>query len=272
MRRGLQSLAVAIFLTAGLTCVSAEDLTREQAQFANDFALNNVWFVLYHELGHMLVDQLELPVLGREEDAADNIAAYALLARETEEADQALIDASYGWMLSDRKTDTFVMSDFYDEHSLDLQRAFSITCLMVGNDRKKFKQSANDMGMDQARQRSCANDYAQVEQSLVALLRPYLGEKERISVVYEDGGDDFSWAERILRRSKILEETAEDIDTSFALPKPITIRATTCGEANAFYDEDTDEVLVCYELVDDYFNMLANDMLSDDQDGKQDKG
>ena len=118
------------------------------------------------------------------------------------------------------------------------------------------------MGMDPGRQRRCADDYAQVEGSVIALLSPYLGKNAPINVVYDDGGDDFGWAERILRRSGILEKTAEDIGDSFALPKPITVHATLCNEANAFYDGTKDEVLVCYELISDYFDLKANDLLA----------
>ncbi|MBU1174931.1 MAG: DUF4344 domain-containing metallopeptidase [Alphaproteobacteria bacterium] len=267
MRNQLAGLiALVAGLAAGPMDAIAQDLTREQVHAADEFAVNNTWFVLYHELGHMLVDQLGLPVLGREEDAVDNIATFALLALGSDTSDQALIDASHGWMLSDARYDSFYMSDFYDEHSLDLQRAFAITCLMVGNDRKKFRDAADHMEMDTGRQRSCADDYAQVETSLVALLSPYIGEGAPIEVVYEDGGADFGWAERILKRSKILEKTAEDIGSSFALPAPITIRATLCDEANAFYDSETREVLVCYELIGDYFDMLVADMRSEESD------
>ena len=255
-------LALTLALTPAGSSATAAELTREQVQTADAFALNNTWFVLYHELGHMLVDQLGLPVLGREEDAVDNIATYSLLAWGQDDADQALKDASYGWYLSDLRYDSFVTSDFYDEHSLDLQRAYAITCLMVGYDRKKFRDAADYMEMDIGRQKRCADDFAQVEQSLHSLLSPYIGQNQPIKVVYDKGGDEFGWAERILKRSKILERTAEDISTSFALPRPITIHATLCDEANAFYDSEAEEVLICYELIGDYFDMLVNDMNS----------
>ena len=254
--------ALVLALMATLSGVAAADLTKEQVQTADAFAINNTWFVLYHELGHMLVDQLGLPVLGREEDAVDNIATYSLLAWDAADTDQALMDASYGWYLSDMRYDSFVASDFYDEHSLDLQRAYAITCLMVGYDRNKFRDAADYMEMDIGRQKRCADDFAQVEQSLVSLLSPFIGQNAPVTVVYEKGGEDFGWAERILKRSKILERTAEDIGTSFALPRPITIRAALCDEANAYYDSEADEVLICYELISDYFDMLANDMQS----------
>ncbi len=260
-RRQLAVITVLWVLAASPS--AGTDLSRDQVHAADEFAINNTWFVLYHELGHMLVDQLDIPVLSREEDVVDNIAAYSLIARESTAADRALIDATYGWMLSDQRVSAFETADFYDEHSLDLQRAYAITCMMVGNDRDKFREAADLMEMDIGRQKRCADDFAQVEQSLVAVLGTYLGQRAGISVLYEDGGEDYAWAERILKRSQILEMAAEDIGTSFALPKKITIRASQCGEANAFYDSDNDEVLICYELIGDYFNMMADDLLSE---------
>ena len=75
MRLTRFALALAALAALAPSGVSAADLTREQVHEADAFAINNTWFVLYHEMGHMLIDQLGIPVLGREEDAVDNVAA-----------------------------------------------------------------------------------------------------------------------------------------------------------------------------------------------------
>jgi len=36
-------------------------------------------FFLFHEVGHALIDVLELPITGREEDAADQLAAWVMI-------------------------------------------------------------------------------------------------------------------------------------------------------------------------------------------------
>jgi Zn-dependent peptidase ImmA (M78 family) len=38
-----------------------------------------VSLVFLHELGHALLDVLQIPILGREEDASDQLATYMLL-------------------------------------------------------------------------------------------------------------------------------------------------------------------------------------------------
>ncbi len=260
----MRVLAAVAGLAFSLNAAVAQDLTDDQIASADEFAINNTWFVLYHELGHMLIHQLGIPVLGREEDAVDNIATYALLQMKTEAADMALTDSTYGWVLADQQVEEFENADFYDEHSLDLQRAYAITCLMVGSDPEGFSQAADYMEMDPDRQQSCADDYAQVSSSIEALLSPFEGQGEPITVSYDDGGEEFGWAEQILRDSSVLEQTAEAISSRFALPKTITITATTCGEANAFYDLETESVTVCYEMISEYFDMIAEDMLLDD--------
>lgn len=265
-------LCAAALFAAGLTGAPAQQLTEEQILSADEFAINNTWFVLYHELGHMLVHQLNIPVLGREEDAVDNIATYALLAQESDAADAALADSIYGWVLSDLQVEEFDNSHFYDEHSLDLQRAYAITCLMVGSDPEGFAEAANYMEMDPERQESCQFDYYQVNDSIAALLQPYVGTDQQISVVYEDGGELYSWVKDALEVSGILEAAGNDIASSFALPRPITIRATQCGEPNAFYDSEAEEVLICYELVDMYFVMIAEDMLAGDGEDAEAEG
>src|SRR4051794_18088900 len=48
------------------------------------FVAGNALFTLSHELGHAVIATFDLPVLGREEDAADSFATLALLHVGTE--------------------------------------------------------------------------------------------------------------------------------------------------------------------------------------------
>jgi Putative metallopeptidase len=53
-------------------------LTQEERENAVQFVAGNMLFVLLHELAHAAIADLELPVLGREEDAADEFANFGL--------------------------------------------------------------------------------------------------------------------------------------------------------------------------------------------------
>lgn len=253
--RYLRLLAMTGLLLAGagaaMGAEQAVEIDEEQLASASAFALNNTQFVLYHEIGHMLVDQFGLPILGRQEDAADNIATYLLLAQQTDEADNALIDAAYGWLLTDAASGEQDMeaADFYDEHSLDLQRAYAIVCLMAGGDLDEFSDIADDYALDDDRRASCQDDYTYFEQSIAGLLGPHLGQGAEIGVEYDTAPEDMKAARELFEGSGILEAAA------------VTFGARACGEVNAFYDPEGREVVICYELIDDYFNMIMADML-----------
>ena len=51
-----------------------KDVPRDRLKATAEFAVGNMLFVLLHEAAHGLISDLGLPVLGREEDAADQFA------------------------------------------------------------------------------------------------------------------------------------------------------------------------------------------------------
>jgi hypothetical protein len=56
------------------------NLAPQNRQDVADFVVGNMPFVLMHEMAHVHVTEMGLPVLGREEDAADSFAIIALLS------------------------------------------------------------------------------------------------------------------------------------------------------------------------------------------------
>ena len=64
-------------------------------------------------------------------------------------------------------------------------------------------------------------------------------------------GDDtaIAW----LKNADLLESQVEFFNENFRLPYDIEIVAQECGFVNAFYDYDTSQIVICYELVDDVF-------------------
>ncbi len=229
--------------------------------FYDEFAFNNSLFVVYHEIGHLLIGELGLPVLGREEDAADSLAALLLLLEETDEADQALIDAADGWYLSDayaaEESPEYDLDSFYGEHSLDLQRSFAAVCMMVGANMEVFTEVATEFGMDENRQSSCAFTFQQAASSWFTLLEPHMsdtGPSVQITVGYHPS-ENFSEIAAMLEEGELLEYAATQALMGFELPRDVVIIATECGVANAFYDPEDGSVVFCYELAQ-YFRDL----------------
>ena len=48
-----------------------------------------------HETGHAVFNMLQIPVLGREEDAADQFAAYLMLRLGKDEARRMILGSAY---------------------------------------------------------------------------------------------------------------------------------------------------------------------------------
>ncbi|UJW85738.1 DUF4344 domain-containing metallopeptidase [Devosia sp. SL43] len=242
----------------------AQDLTKAQRAEVRRFAYNNSLFVLYHEVAHLLFHQLDLPILGKEEDAADNMATWTLLNKRTSEADTALADAAQGWILSGIAYDSGGdETDFAGAHSLDKQRAYAIVCLMVGMDDTAFRPIANEYRMERDRQDSCYWDYDTVNRSLQGLLGSRSnksGQGTDVVVTYHDVSGRLKAAADAFKSSGVFDEVAEELRQNYSLREPVAFNAKRCGEANAFYDPETVEVIFCYELMQDYMELYTNAM------------
>jgi len=252
-------LPVALGLSASPTV--AEDLDPD----AMDFAVHDAIFTTFHEIGHMFVSEFELPVLGKEEDAADALAALQLLGPDAEEDwGNALISAADGWYFNAVKSTGNSVEDlsYYDDHSLDIQRAYAMVCMMVGADPEWFSEVGDSYEMDEDRREACAGVYEQAATSWAAMLEPYLADGttgEKITVVY-DKTRKYDAFRKELQARNVFEDIAQRIDTTYVLPRPITLRVTECDEANAYFYAEDGEITYCYELSRAMYDMYINDI------------
>src|SRR5437016_3232260 len=130
-----------------------------------------VAFVLLHETGHALFDLLKVPILGREEDAADNVAAFLLLRAGEGIARKVLGGAA--WMyLHDAKGRLPDESDFADVHGLDSQRFYNVLCLAYGSNPASFKGMVDKGYLPKERAEGCNEEYRQVAYAVKKLIDP----------------------------------------------------------------------------------------------------
>jgi hypothetical protein len=225
-----------------------------------EFVTGNMLFVGFHELGHGLVSQLRVPVLGREEDAVDSFATLAMLEAGTEFSLNVLVQAARGWFLSDRRDQKLGnMLTFYDEHGLDQQRAFGIVCLMVGSDERQFKPLADWVQMPVERQRTCRDDYDNAKYAWDLVLKPHLrstdAPKSIINVDYEPGSRTLDTYSRSFRSIGFLETLAAHASDRYVLPRPISIVIKACGDSNAWWNTPTLKETLCYEMAEDFVEL-----------------
>lgn len=244
-------------------------LTHQQRRADIEFVTGNLLFAFLHEMGHAHIQEQGLPVLGREEDAADTFATLRLLKLGANITHNALVAAAKGWFLAaarDEKEGTRV--PFYDEHGLDRQRAYNIICLMVGSDPDAFGDLADQAKMPQDRQASCAGDYSNAVWSWEKVLRPHVRGpdqvKQKITITYGPAGG-YPDVVEALRTIGMMEIVAEGETERYAWRRPFTFEARTCGQPDLHWDLSTQRVVVCYEMAVDLGNLyraygLTNDV------------
>lgn len=132
--------------------------------------------VVLHEFGHALFELLEIPLLGREEDAADLFSAYVQLKVGRDEA-RALI---FGIAFLGRKeieqsmAKSLELQEFAKEHGLPAQRYFNVLCLAYGFDRELFKDAVTHWHLPPARAESCEDEYETFDHAYQTLIEPHV--------------------------------------------------------------------------------------------------
>ena len=99
--------------------------------------------VVLNGMSQAVFDILEVPVWGREEDAADKLAGFLMLQFGTDIARRLLNGAAFFFEASDR---TWTGSDFADTRGTEAQRFYNYLCVAYGGDPKAFKDFVESSG------------------------------------------------------------------------------------------------------------------------------
>jgi hypothetical protein len=154
------------------------DILGEDAQSQEEIDLEVIHaglFTFLHELGHALVDQYQLPVTGKEEDAVDSFAAI-LLIESGEEGEDAAIAGVDQFSIDAEEEAEFEELAYWDEHSLSIQRFYDMACLVYGSDPDYYADWVEDEWLPQERAEQCPFEYEQESNSWNTLLQPFLQE------------------------------------------------------------------------------------------------
>ena len=137
--------------------------------------------VFLHEFAHALFDLLKIPVLGREEDAADMVAAYTLLQLGPKFARSAIGGVAY--MYARQADDKPLNAETAAEvHPFTQQRFYNLLCLAYGANPKTFADVVDKGYLPRERAENCVYEYRQVDYAVRALLWPHMDPVRRESV------------------------------------------------------------------------------------------
>jgi hypothetical protein len=134
---------------------------------------------LLHETGHAIFYLLDIPIFGREEDAADAIASYVSLQFGTTAARRILTGTAFVWRASEllkqaHRTRRF--EDYSDEHGTDAQRFYNTLCVALGSDAVERNTTFADFAplLPTGRRSQCPREYLHVKNSFARFVLPHV--------------------------------------------------------------------------------------------------
>lgn len=235
----MRALTFAAALCATPLC--ADDLSVS----AENYVTANILGIFYHELGHALIDIMELPIFGQEEDAADVLSVFLIDALFDEETAVSLAyDTAFGFQAeADEGGDDVA---WWDVHGPDQQRYYNLVCLFYGANPDEREDVAQDLGLPEERADYCPDEYDQAAGSWGAVMDELVAEGPGTSLALVVADADLPGADIM---AQTLGEELAALNAELALPVELPVNVDSCGEANAFYDPQTREITMCTEFV-----------------------
>lgn len=348
-----QSIEVCYEYLRQFEALEIDDLKDESGKYdRNEVSraiLSTIKFSLHHELGHALVDLLNLPVTGKEEDSVDQLATVVLLSSGKVEDVEAVFDSAYSKLLraSGNEAAKAKLTEAQrlfreetanaDEHSLDEQRYFDITCMVYGSNPKLFADLVTAGALPQERAARCPGEWQRISSSWGRLLAPFVpgaatgvfiyppaqplpakrppakemsangepssqgseadfdspnpllpgggqlapcvkplaakwawdGLKAKKALFYglycQPANPQYKELQAEMLKARALEDIATGLNSLLKLPKPVILSYRECKQANSFYSPGTSSVVMCYELVDSFYDTFEKDGLKGEE-------
>lgn len=260
--------AVLVLVLCGLTAAAQAEqkvrLAPPQAMFKDStsleqFVVGTLRFVLLHEMGHGFVDLYNIPVLGREEDAADRFATWWLSPDQSQGEDGTDAIAAMEWWLASAKMSGETRQElaWWDEHGIDEQRGYQIACLLYGSDPQVMGPLAGRMNIPAERRKSCVHEARQNAAGWSAFLNSQVSTLRIpvdgfiVPLNYVQPSEQTTDAAHFVRQHKILEGLQATLK-QFKFPEGsvmVRLYAQDCKMPNAFWSPDQKAIVLCYELV-----------------------
>jgi putative metallopeptidase DUF4344 len=144
-----------------------------------DALVGQVLFLVSHEVGHALFEIFGVPVFGREEDAADQFAAYFMLQLGKDRAHGLIGGAAYahrGYM-KDYEQNPKVgipLEAFSSSHGSPEERFYNLLCIAYGADKDLFADLVEKKYLPQTRARNCRYEYRTLQHAVRRELSPHI--------------------------------------------------------------------------------------------------
>lgn len=134
------------------------------------FAMGCILAIFFHEMGHAIIGEMGIPVVGREEDAADEFSTLWMLMHGSKVGEEFIghtIDL-YNVLGANHQ-----QVPYWDEHSLNQQRAFSLLLTLYAYNPQAYEKLVSSVVPEQSMARA-RYDFPEKKARWNKLLKPYM--------------------------------------------------------------------------------------------------
>ena len=256
----------------------ADDFSFNPSQsFDPDFFIeSNLEFTLLHELAHAVIELYDIPVLGGQEQAADQVALMLLLTDQRHKGVlrpvtlNKLLAISGEWFLEWQAEMKQNQAVYWDAHPLTIQRFYDVTCLAYGSNPDVLESLRKEKWLPVERAWNCDLEFKKTRQALAWLT-------SKVSHYKLDGNWNFVktnqapegftgqvkmvWVEptrqshkdmaKKLKSFTSLKYLVAQTNEVLNLKEDITIYMEPyCKGADAWWNGEQSIIVVCYELAE----------------------
>lgn len=274
-------VALYLALASGFSIASPDVTSFDSTRaFEHDFYVqSNLEFTLLHELAHAVIELNDIPVLGGQEQAADQIALMLLImADDSHNKDinpvvlNKLLAISGEWMIEWKNEKKDHQPVYWDTHPLAIQRFYEVTCLIYGSNPDKLESLRKESMLPVERAWDCDIEFEQTRRALawlVTKVSDYKFNKSWKLIKSKDSKQLFSgrikvvWIQpnnqedqRIYTKLKTFNHLASvltKLNDLLNLKNDITIYLEPfCRTPDAWWDGTKNNITVCYDLIKDF--------------------
>ncbi len=268
LSRAVNYFSVALLLIAASPLSAADDFEHDPDRI--EFVFGDVVFVILHEIAHVVIQDLDIPVLGNTEDAADTLAAGHLISLDRAHPEQdlrfirmLLLTAHANRVLWQQGLETDNPVVYLARHPLSVQRAARIDCLVFGSDPELFESLPELVGLPEFRADWCDEEYADAEKAWLWVRDNFVRESSGTASDHEYiyGAAREPAEENIrnwLMQTQVLQRALATVDATKVLPDTFTLRTLSCGSPDAYWDGNARELVFCYELIEAFYKLSAD--------------
>jgi Putative metallopeptidase len=169
-----RSLTLCYELVAAIMKEAPETVSPDGFITHEEAIIGNLIGTMLHESGHMMFDMFDVPVFGREEDAADETASFMAMQFNKDVERTIVKGFVYAWARETDPSASAPMSAFSDEHGTASQRMYNALCLAYGGDPQTFQEFVDRGWLPKSRAVHCGEEFTQLKRAFTKTILPFI--------------------------------------------------------------------------------------------------